>query len=182
MKSEQWKSIAGFEGSYEVSDYGRVRSLPRSVPYLSHGIWWTRSIPTRILKSHISAGRKYLHLPLHKDGKQTNHVVHRLVAQAFIPNPENKPQVNHIEQPKTNNSVGNLEWATTKEDGLHKATHGLMLKGSRHPHAKLNTKQVIEMRKLYAQGYTNVELTSLFNVGRTSVSSVVHRQGWKHVV
>lgn len=103
--TEIWMPVAGFDGLYEVSNYGRVKSLKRNT---------TRG---GIMKSHVNKGYEYVHLC--KNGKHKNAKVHRLVAIAFIPNPEAKPEVNHKDENKLNNHATNLEWATPKENINH---------------------------------------------------------------
>ena len=99
---EIWKDVEGYEGQYQVSNKGRVKSLSRVA---SDG----RRVAERILKPHNN-GRGYLIVILCKDGKHINHRVHRLVANAFIDNPQNLPEVNHINENKEDNCVDNLEW------------------------------------------------------------------------
>ena len=103
--NEIWKDIKDYEGLYQVSNIGNVKSLARVV---SHKITGHRTIPERILKPN-SDGAGYLYVSLSKDGKKRNPKIHRLVAEAFIPNLENLPQVNHIDEDKSNNRVTNLE-------------------------------------------------------------------------
>lgn len=106
--SEEWRPITGFEGLYEVSNLGRVRSLDRQVN--NQG---TYIISGKVLV--LTADKRgYKHLLLWKDGKSKLGLVHRLVAGAFIPNPCNLPQVNHKDENKGNNIVSNLEWCTAK--------------------------------------------------------------------
>lgn len=110
MTEEIWRPIVGYEGLYEVSSYGRVRSLDRYVKY-SNG-------PIHLHKGMILNPEKdkdgYLQVILYNNGKIHQIKIHRLVAQAFIPNPQDLPQVNHKDEVKTNNSVDNLEWCNAK--------------------------------------------------------------------
>ena len=101
MINEVWKDIKGYEGLYQVSSLGRVKSLPKY--HFNY---------CRILKPVKTAG--YLRVCLHKSFNQKDHLIHRLVAEAFIPNPANLPQVNHKDEDKNNNNVSNLEWCTSE--------------------------------------------------------------------
>ena len=102
MTEEIWKDIAGYEGLYKVSNLGRVKSLN----YLRKGIEKDR-IPNKNNSGYLIVG-------LHKDGKIKNFLIHRLVAEAFIENVNDLPQVNHIDENKLNNRVENLEWCSAK--------------------------------------------------------------------
>jgi len=102
---EIWKDIPGYEGYYQVSNLGRVKSLKRKTGN-------KRNNEDIILKTYLRAS--YLFVRLRKDNKYKNYLVHRLVASAFIPNPDNLPQVNHIDENKINNIVNNLEWCDAK--------------------------------------------------------------------
>lgn len=109
---EVWKPVIGFEGLYEVSSEGRVRSLGFWMNNRWGTQWWK---PGRILKPGVDGGG-YLMVDLQKDGVRYNKKVHRLVAEAFIPNPDNKPQINHLDENPKNNNINNLEWVTQKEN------------------------------------------------------------------
>ena len=104
MTEEIWRPIVGYEGLYEVSSYGRVRSLDRydNKNHFRKGL---------IMKQNDSGnGRGYMSVILCLNGKIKKYLVHRLVAQAFIPNPDNLPEVNHKDENPGNNNVTNLEW------------------------------------------------------------------------
>lgn len=105
---EQWRDIKGYEGLYEVSSLGRVRSLPKRGGHKN----------PHVLSPNKC--REYLFVTLCNNYKVKAKDIHRLVAEAFIPNPENKPQVNHIDGNKENNRVKNLEWVTVSENNLHR--------------------------------------------------------------
>lgn len=116
--NEIWKDIKGFEGLYQVSNYGRVKSLARRVPHIKR----TRLLSERILKHQLREDG-YLQLNLSTKGKVIKPLIHRLVAEAFIPNPNNLPQVNHKDENKTNNNVDNLEWCTQQ----YNSTYGTVI-------------------------------------------------------
>lgn len=106
LPSEVWKDIEGFEG-YQISNRGRVKSLN-----------YSHTKQERVLQQCIDR-RGYCRITLYKNGKIYNLKVHRLVAMAFIANPNEKPQVNHIDECKANNHAENLEWCTCKENINH---------------------------------------------------------------
>lgn len=112
---EQWKSVIGYEGFYEVSDHGRVRSLGRVIMRKNGS---PLRIPPKV-KAQCEGTHGYMVVSLSTEGITTTHCVHRLVAEAFIPNPDEKRCVNHINEVKTDNRLFNLEWATQSENFWH---------------------------------------------------------------
>lgn len=117
--------------------------------------------------------------------KEIAALVHRLVAKAFIPNPESKPQVNHKNGIKSDNRVENLEWNTMSENILHSfrelGRKRVGLKGEKQNKAKLKEHQVIEIRKLYADGVIGPELAKRFGVSHTTIYGVTKLKTWKHI-
>jgi len=114
---EQWKPILGYEGFYEVSDLGRVRSVERIVKSSSRN-GGQRRRPSKILRQNPKK-EGYLAICLSKDGKVKTHLVHRLVAEAFCPKGEGQEQVNHINYNRSDNRAINLEWCTCLENNRH---------------------------------------------------------------
>ena len=144
MEKEIWKDIEGFEGLYQISTYGRVKSLGRYVERVRCGkseksgkLWINEKI-----MSPVTCGTGYLSVALCKNSKITHKMIHRLVAIAFIPNPNNLSQVNHKDENKTNNHIDNLEWCTdlyNKHYGTGRQRQAESLKGkyinSKNPNA-----------------------------------------------
>ena len=119
---EIWKDIPNYEGLYEASNRGNIRSKEGKVTYTErHGkrVW-----ESRVLKEKNPSGRDK-RVTLWKDGDHKDYLVHRLVAKTFIPNPENKPCINHIDGNPRNNNIENLEWCTYEENERHSRDNGL---------------------------------------------------------
>lgn len=114
--TEIWKDICGYEGYYQVSSLGQIKTLERTI-LNEKGKIITR-VYERIKKLQFSH-KGYHTVNLSKNGSKKTYKVHRLVAINFIPNPKNKEQVNHIDHNKLNNSVENLEWVTNRENCCH---------------------------------------------------------------
>ncbi len=112
LEQEIWKDIDGYEGIYQISNLGRLKSLERKINY------GNRILKEKILKSPV-ANIGYCMVNLYKDNSRKLVLIHRLVAVAFIPNPKNKLEVNHIDSNKLNNKAENLEWATKRENLTH---------------------------------------------------------------
>ena len=121
---EEWKDIQGYEGKYQVSNHGRVKSLAR---YRKNNGNSQSFQGERILKQSVN-NKGYCIVELCRDSKRKRHSVHRLVADAFIENNENREQVNHKDENKQNNHVENLEWCTCKENINHGSHNERMAK------------------------------------------------------
>lgn len=170
FSGEIWRDIAGYEGLYQVSNFGRIKSFSRN----KSKILSNRKAPTSI----------YARIILSKNGITKTLSIHRLVAEAFIPNPENKPQVNHIDGNKFNNHVENLEWATASENTQHAFNTGLAtaLRGSQNGAAKLTAEQIAEIRASYIPYDENFGVNALsrkFKVGSSTVSRIVKYETYK---
>ena len=157
--TEIWQPIKGYKGIYEVSNLGKIKSYALDKPHIKK-------------LSYKRMG--YPYTMLYKNGRGQWVNIHRLIAKTFIPNPKNKPQVNHIDGNKQNNKVSNLEWVTHSENTIHAFKIGLMARGEEHKSAKLSDKEVREIRKKYSSGkYLQKELAEKYNVGQASISRIV---------
>jgi len=192
MQEEVWKDVVGYEGIYQVSNTGRVKSLARANTYFNPyaGRDCTRFYKERLMKLKTNrTGYVVAHLRDEANSKESWPPVHRLVAEAFIPNYENKPTVNHKDGVKVNNSVSNLEWATHSENTQHAFDMGLAKPcrtqksrfGSASPQAKLTEQQVLEIRKLRACGMTLVSIAERYGVAFSQVDRICKRESWKHI-
>lgn len=120
---EIWKDIEGYDGRYSVSNLGSVRSNSHTFNYFWRGKWITKTTRTKILRPGVGGG--YLFVILRHDNESKPHSIHRLVASAFLSNPESLPCVNHIDGNKLNNKVTNLEWCTAEYNAKHALQLGL---------------------------------------------------------
>lgn len=179
LPSEQWLNIEGFENKYQISNWGRVKSLLR--PGTNSG---TRK--TKILKPwHDKCGYALVGLTNRKIIRIC-YLSHRLVAKAFIPNPENKPVINHKNNIHDFNHVSNLEWMTSKENACHARDNHYMEnarhRGSKNGFSKLIESQVIEIRQLFKSGQTNkTKLSQIFGVTDVLIGKIIRNEIWKHV-
>ena len=172
---EIWKDIPDYKGLYQVSNLGRIKSLQTN----------------RIIKGGLT-GYGYLHINARKDRKSHTLYVHKAVASAFIPNPDNKPQVNHIDGNKLNNCLDNLEWVTYSENnkhayktGLKKATKGKNNDYSRSLMTPIN--QYDLDGNFIKRWNSQKEITNELNIPQQSISSCVrgkrnktHNYIWKY--
>ena len=177
---EVWKDIEGFEGIYQVSSYGNVKGLNRVIRRHDGVI---QTYKEKILKPTVGAGG-YFQKTLHNLKHRKTMSLHRLVALAFIPNPDGKETVNHIDGCKTNNDIENLEWATKSENTQHAFDIGLKQgsKGVANGRCKLTEKQVLEIREKYIPYKCSFyKLADEYNVNRVSIEYIVKRKTWKHI-
>lgn len=173
---EVWKEIEGYDGWYEVSNYGRVKS------YKAGGPRKTFSETPRILKLKCR-NDGYVDISLSRNNNRKTCSVHRLVAEAFIPNPENKPEVNHLDCNRANNFYLNLKWSTPKENVAHS-----ILKGDRNvaeennPNSKLSKEDVLKIRRKYNQGGTTyIDLADMYGVTKGQIGHIINKRVWAHV-
>lgn len=187
MTEEIWKDIEGYEGGYQVSNLGRVRSVERFIKFKQNGKEVVKRYKSKILQPYRDKDG-YLRVLLSYGGKRKNDFIHRFVAQAFIVNPENKPQVNHINTIKEDNRVENLEWVTCLENIRHKWENGKhdtsYCSGINHYKHKFSKEDVLFIRKNYKhrdKRYGVTALSKLFKVSHSLISDIVANKTYKHI-
>jgi hypothetical protein len=167
---ERWKAIIGFEGLYEVSDRGRVKSLERPV-----GTWLgTRVKRARILKP-ITTVRGYVVVSL---GKHQQKRVQQLVLEAFRCRRPRGLFACHRDGNKNNNTIGNLYWGSAAENSADMIRHGRSSQGSKNGNSKLNETQVAAVKQ---SGQSNIKLAKQFGVDRTLIWQIKRGFIWRHV-
>lgn len=172
MTKEIWKDINDYAKYYQISNFGKVKSLPRF-----------HRKQELILKHTISKGG-YHRVPLTKNGKSKKYLISRLVALHFIPNTNNLPEVNHKDGNKANNKKSNLAWITPKGNILHAYKTKLRYAtiGENCSWSKLTEKQVKDIRNRWKIGAYNMrELAEYFEVHKTTIWEIIHRKIWRHI-
>jgi len=174
---EIWKDIEGFEGCYQVSNLGRVKSIGRIVVKKEGD---NQNVKEKILKNSNN-GFGYTKIIVNLFGNPKTFLIHRLVAKAFIPNPENKPEVNHINGIKTDNRVENLEWVTKSENSKHAHKIGLKNhKGENSPFSRL-TNEIVRKIKYEHKELNQFQLAEMYNIHQSTVSYIRSGKRWGHI-
>ena len=167
---EHWKAISGYDGLYEVSDMGRVKSLN-----------YNHTHKEKILRP-VKGRKGYLQVSLYKDGQIKNWKVHRLVAEAFIPNPQCMETINHLDEVKTNNSASNLEWMSIKDNNNY-GTHNKRVAESLSKQVKMFDKSTGELLASFPStmeakrvtGINNCNISQCCNGKRKSAGGYIWR-------
>lgn len=173
---ERWRPVPHYGGLYEVSDAGRVRSLPHRVP-CARG---SRISPGRILKTDFP-GVKYRHVTLFKNGVPATRTVHRLVLLAFVgPTPKGK-ETCHRNGDCHDNRLSNLRYDTSLANHADSIRLGVTPRGERRAQAKIRERDVIEIRKARDLGITAATLSKRFGISEGQIWKIHRRKKWKHV-
>ena len=190
FEQEVWKDVVGYEGIYQISNHGRLKSLARDSTYFNPyaGREVTRRYKERMMKTKISrTGYIVAHLRGGAD-VESGPSVHRLVAEAFIPNPENKPTVNHKDGNKKNNFLNNLEWHTISENTKHAYDIGLLVppklpihKGQDHPQSKLKNTDIPAIIAKRKSGMTYAAIAKEYGTHLTCIFKVCNRETYTEV-
>lgn len=178
VRIEQWKPVFGYEELYHVSDLGRIKSLEQK-RFMQVNKAYAVYKECILRQSITKTG--YLKSTLTKIRKRT-FLSHRLVGQAFIPNPENKPQINHKKGIKTDNRCCMLEWCDSHENVQHAYDINLTKpnKGIKNGCAKLTEEEVLQIRDI-GNSMLKKDIAKKYNVGSTTISRVLSKSNWKHI-
>jgi phage RecT family recombinase len=180
LPNEIWINIKDYEELYKISNCGRIKNLERKIKK------WNgfRTHKEKIIKQFFSEDG-YLRVQLWKNGENKKYQVARLVGESFIPNIDNKPEINHRNGIKTDNRATELEWATHKENISHSINSGLkgdIKRGGQLPQTILKEGDISMIRQIYAEGNTTQnELSEMFNVSRGAINNITNGRNWKHI-
>lgn len=183
INEEIWKDIIGYEGFYQVSNLGRIKSLPRITARDERTI---KILTGRILRLNRDERGGYLKVSLSKVGKTKKVNVHRIVALSFLENPNNLPQVNHINAIKIDNRVEDLEWVSRSDNSKHAYRMGLMSHFSifcteKH-YSKIRREDILKIRELYSERHkTQREIAIEFGLSQSQISAITTRRSWKNI-
>lgn len=173
---EIWKPIAG-HGFYEVSNLGRVRSLPHTA-YRPQG---PLSVQGKVLKPQRCGNGKAMQVTLYTNGKSTNYRLHHLVIVTFVGERPDGQECRHLDGDFTNNRLDNLAWGTRKENVADAMRHGTFICGERHKNAKLTASQVREIRRRHGSGETAASISKDYPVAASTILDIAARKKWRHV-
>jgi HNH endonuclease len=159
-----------------ISNMGKIYRQKRVVSMYRDGAWCTTTIYPKFIVGKKLSTKGYVQVNI---GKRVV-TLHRLVAKYFLPNLENKPQINHIDGNKLNNCVGNLEWVTNQENRDHAVRHGLHTHGE-CGYNKLTEQDVLDIRYLSTLGIQQWRISKLYPVQQQAISRIVNRMQWRHI-
>lgn len=179
-----YREIKGYEGLYAVSEQGNVWCHKKNVAVGKNGGVVERG--GHVLKTMSNSKRtKHQRVILTKDGKRSQHQVHRLVAQAFIPNPQNLPLVNHKDCDPTHNHADNLEWCTAQQNSIHAYQNGRWTPpnqaGSKNSNSKLTENDVLQIKALFIEVKNCAEIARRFNVNPKTINQIVNGKRWSQL-
>lgn len=173
---EIWKKIPGLPDAYEASSLGRIRRLASTYTTDFREVKVTRRINAKTYRINKLTSKGYWRLRI----LDKTYYSHQLIARAFIPNPNNLPQINHKNCIKTDNRPENLEWVSNKENREHAILNNLVARGAKI-HKKLTDQCVKSIRFLADRGVCQGAIANIFNVSDTTIGSIYLRKSWKHI-
>lgn len=174
---EEWRAIPGYEGYYEASDLGRIRSLSRVV----NGGSGMRRLPGQIRKQSIGS-HGYSVVSMSKEGERKVYCVNRLVLMAFNNGPwVSRQDACHNDGDRQNNKLSNLRWDTRAGNSADRITHGTQVRGSKTGNARLNEAKVTVIKEALRRGERQVDLARAHDVAIETIHSIKAGKSWRHV-
>ena len=174
---EQWKDIAGYEGFYQVSDFGDVRSIGRSI-FCKSGEF--RYVPGQLL-SPWKTEKGYLAVSLSRGSDRKKLRVHRLVLTAFVGPPAEGEEGCHRDNDPSNNRLENLRWGTSKSNHADKLAIGTTARGEKCGASKLKVTQVAEIKRQIAEGIPLKDIARSFSISQPNVTAIKQNRTWRHI-
>lgn len=175
---EVWKDVSGYDGYYQISNVGSIRSLDRQEAQTNgHPMTYKGDV-----MKPCKDGKGYRFVYLSRNGKRKMYKIHRIVALEFIPNPCNYEQVNHKDGNKDNNSFDNLEWCTGLYNMQHSFRNGLHKSGERVSTSILTKSQVDEIRRTHIKGDNNYgakPLAKTYGVSDATIRNILNNKKWR---
>jgi len=181
MEKEIFKDIPEYEGLYQISNLGRVKSLEkkRNVSKNSYRIYHEK-----ILKPVISSKKRkssYTQVTLCNNTVKTKHAVHHLVLETFVSLCPNNFQARHLDGNPSNNKLSNLAWGTAQDNANDRTLHNHNCPGEKNGNSKLKRNQVIIIKKLLKSKHTHKQIALKYNVSETTISNIDRKVTWKHI-
>jgi len=171
VMKEIWKAILGWEGRYEVSNFGRIKGFRNGKNFLNK---------PRIIKPYLTK-KKYKMITFSKNNKNKYMFVSRLVLTAFVGKCLPGLQASHLDGNKTNNHIDNLIWESSKANNARRILHGTSPVGEKNPKCVLTEKKAIKILDLYSSGIKPKDIAKIIGAKLPTVSSVCYRQSWKYL-
>jgi len=177
--NEEWRDAVGYEGFYQVSNFGNVRSCDRYVKCMNEGVALLKGKARKICLSIDG----YPRVTTRQSGKGRTETVHTLVAKAFLGDRPVGYHVNHLDGNKQNNFVGNLEYCTQSENQIHAYRLGLKkgLKGESSSRAKLKACDIPEIRNRLAKGQSTSSIAKEYKVSQSTIYFIHTKRSWSHI-
>ena len=182
MENEIWKDVVEFENNYQISNFGRLRSVARKINSSVQPCGFRINNPRIIAPQNNGKGYQQYYVKF--NNIRVMQYSHRLVAKYFLDNPDDKLEVNHLDGNKYNNHVSNLEWSTLEENRNHALVNNLIHKGESSYQAKLSEKRVLAIRRLFRinPNFNKSKIAKKLNVRDTTIHKIINNQRWKHLI
>lgn len=182
LSNEIWKDVEEFENNYQISNFGRLRSIARKINSSVQPCGFRINNPRIIVPQDNGKGYQQYYVKF--NNIRVIQYSHRLVAKYFLDNPDDKLEVNHIDGNKSNNHVSNLEWNTKSENMQHAVLNNLCKIGEESRSAKLSEKTVLAIRRLFRinPNFNKSKIAKKLNVSDATIHKIINNQRWKHLI